>query len=151
MSVERLETRWELVPFEALNVHRLYALLALRQRVFVVEQDCVYLDSDGDDLTALHLLVWHGEMLVGCLRVLPATDEQPVRIGRVVVAPEARRTGLGAEMMRRGVHVAHEAHGLAPIRIHAQAHLAGWYATVGFTPTGPLFDEDGIPHVVMWC
>ena len=130
------------VPLSALDGPTVYDLLALRSAVFVVEQVCVYLDPDGADRDALHVLAYAGGALVGAARVLPG----PVpRIGRVVVAPAHRGTGLG----RRLVAAALEAIGPGPSALSAQAHLEAFYASFGFRAAGPVHDEDGIPHVEM--
>lgn len=137
--------------WRALDLDALYAVLALRQRVFVVEQRCPYLDADGRDPDSLHLLARRDGALVGYLRVLPPTEVEPPRIGRVVTAPEARGTGLGRPLMREGVRGARARHGPGPIRIEAQSHLAPFYGSLGFVVVGPEYDEDGIPHVPMVC
>ena len=41
---------WIIRHHTDLSTHELYALLALRAQVFVVEQNCPYLDVDGQDL-----------------------------------------------------------------------------------------------------
>lgn len=41
--------------FNELTIDELYELLRIRSEVFVVEQDCVYQDLDGDDQSAIHL------------------------------------------------------------------------------------------------
>ena len=68
-----------------------------------------------------------------------------ISIGRVIIAPQARRAGLGRELMRRGIAAA----GPVAIRISAQAHLESFYADLGFERASELYDEDGIPHLEM--
>src|SRR4051794_31061951 len=105
--------RWQWCSFEELSLRDLYASLALRQRVFVLEQNCVYLDSDGLDFFSMHLLGWvgasaseppyqneKGEVLVAYLRSIePGKRFKERAIGRVVTAPEYRKSGLGRELM----------------------------------------------------
>ena len=54
------------LPFYKLNLDEFYASMALRQEVFVVEQDCPYLDADGKDQEAWHVMGWDedGDMVV---------------------------------------------------------------------------------------
>jgi len=136
---------WRWATFADLTLTDLYALLALRQRVFVVEQKCAYLDADGLDAGAWHLLV-RTKQLVGGLRVLPAgTRSAEVSIGRVCTAPEARKMGLGREMMRRTI----ARFGDRALTLSAQLYLQKFYEEFGFVPVGAPYDEDGIPHLRM--
>jgi ElaA protein len=139
---------WHDRAFAELSLPELYAIVNLRERVFVVEQRCVYLDADGLDPVARHVFAMTsgGPRVVSYLRVLPAGTRFPeVSIGRVVVAPEVRGSGLGRELMRRAL----AAHGEVAIRLAAQAHLEAFYASLGFRRASELFDEDGIPHLEM--
>lgn len=119
-----------------------YRLWALRAQVFVVEQDCPYLDLDGRDLepATRHLWVEQDGAPVATLRVLD--DGEALRIGRVATAPHARGQGRAALLMRAAL----EAAGERPVVLDAQSHLVDWYAGFGFAPSGRGFVEDGIPH-----
>lgn len=142
---------WKTVAFEQLGLDELYALLRLRQEVFVVEQTCVYQDLDGKDPAGLHMLAYDTEDLVGYLRCLPpgTSYADASSIGRIVVAHQRRGTGLGRELVRRGIgHNRANWPGVA-IRISAQAHLRRFYASMGFEAEGDEYLEDGIPHVAM--
>jgi ElaA protein len=141
--------------FSELSTETLYAILALRQEVFVVEQDCAYLDADGRDRHAWHLVATNqaGEC-VGYLRVVaPGFRFSEPSIGRVVTRREFRREGIGAVIVREGIRKSREVFGPIPIRISAQAHLQRYYGTLGFVTEGDgnPYDEDGIPHVQMLC
>ena len=139
---------WHQRPFDALSVRQLYAIMALRAQVFVVEQRCAYQDADGCDAASRHL--WAEQpvgTIVAYLRILPAGVKfAEVSLGRVITAPEVRRSGLGRELMRRGIAAVGEH---VPIRIGAQAYLERFYAEFGFERTSALYDEDGIPHIEM--
>jgi GNAT superfamily N-acetyltransferase len=97
-----VELRWHDRAFGELSVAELYAIIALRERVFVVEQACLYLDADGLDPVCRHL--WAaGETIVAYLRIVPAgVNYDEVALGRIVTAPDARGTGLGRTLVRRG-------------------------------------------------
>jgi ElaA protein len=139
-------TTWHVRAFAELSAPELYAIVHLRERVFVVEQKCVYLDADGLDPQALHVWAERDGTLVAYLRILPAgVKYDEIAIGRVVTAPEARGGGLGRELMQRGIAAA----GGAAIRLSAQAHLEEFYASLGFRRASEPYDEDGIPHVEM--
>jgi ElaA protein len=143
--------RWTLRAFDALTPGELYGILALRQRVFVVEQACAYLDADGRDPASLHLFACDAAgRYVACLRVVPpGTKFVEPSLGRIATAPEVRRTGLGREIVARGIEAAIAAHGRVSIRISAQRYLERFYGEFGFVTQGTPYDEDGIPHVDM--
>lgn len=144
------DLRWDWRRFAQLDAPALYQVLALREAVFVVEQRCAYLDADGRDLQAWHLLGWRGPSLVAYLRVLPPAlvYEDAYAIGRVVVTPTARGAGLGAAIMREALRRI-SALPPAAVKLSAQAHLADWYGRLGFAICGAGYDEDGIPHLPM--
>lgn len=135
-------------PFDALTPGELYALMALRQRVFVVEQNCAYLDADGHDGVCHHL--WLGDPCVAALRLVPPGEKYPeASLGRVVTALEVRRTGVGRVLMREGLAAAARLYGAVPLRISAQAYLERFYGELGFARVSADYDEDGIPHCEM--
>ena len=141
-----MELAWHDRSFAELAVAELYAIIALREMVFVVEQKCTYLDADGADPSSRHLWAERGGAILAYLRIVPAgVKYAEVSIGRVITAREARGTGLGRELMRRGVAAA----GAVAIRIGAQAYLERFYGELGFVRASANYDEDGIPHVEM--
>jgi ElaA protein len=143
--------RWHVAPFAGLSVDELYELLTLRQRVFVVEQRCPYLDCDGKDRSAIHLLGRADDgRLVAVARLLaPGISFAEAAIGRVVTAPEVRRTGVGRALMREAIARTRATFGPGPIRIGAQRYLERFYGELGFRVASAPYDEDGIPHVEM--
>jgi ElaA protein len=135
----------QVLSFDDLDSRTAYAVWRLRQQVFVVEQHAPYPDLDGRDLEpgTRHLLLAEHGVLVGYLRLLD--DGDSARIGRVVVAPEARGRGLADTLMRTALAET----GPRAVRLDAQTGLADWYAGHGFAVTGPAFDDDGVPHLPM--
>ena len=137
---------WHDKSFDELTVRELYAILTLRAQVFVIEQSCVYLDPDGKDAASRHLWAARGDDVLAYLRIVPpGVSYAEIAIGRVVTAPAARGSGLGKELMRRGI----AACGAQPIRIGAQCYLEKFYSELGFRRAGPDYVEDGIPHLEM--
>ena len=131
-----------------IDIRVLYRILRLRQEVFVVEQDCPFVDLDGRDLEAATVHLWvdedtEGPAVTACLRIL-ANPGGATEFGRIVTAPPARGRGLGAELIERALSLTGP-----PWVLKAQARLTGWYGTFGFRTSGPEFVEDGIPHVPM--
>ena len=146
---------WRLVPYPALALDELYAILQLRQRVFVVEQSCPFLDADGADDRAWHLMGWmrdaDGRPRLGAYARIfaPGAMYAEASIGRVCTHPDARRGGMGRALMRRALE---EVAAIAPgsaVRIGAQRYLEAFYASLGFVAEGEGYVEDGIPHVEM--
>lgn len=148
-----IELHWHARRFHELSVDELYAMLRLRAEVFVVEQQCVYLDPDGKDVHpgAIHLLgIADGGTLAAYLRILPAGLAYPqASFGRVLTAPAYRGLRLGDPMLREALAVIDRAWPGADIQIGAQAHLQHFYARHGFDVSSAPYVEDGIPHVDM--
>jgi ElaA protein len=142
---DRLRRVVHVADFAELDAATLYALLKLRAEVFVVEQECAYLDPDGRDAEpgCRHLWIDDSGSIVAALRLLDEGDGTH-RVGRVVTAPHARGRGLAAELTRHAIAMSD-----GPIVLDAQTHLVDWYRGFGFDVSGAEFVEDGIPHVPM--
>ncbi|MDH4584003.1 GNAT family N-acetyltransferase [Pseudomonas sp. BN415] len=143
---------WSCKHHSELDTHELCCFLALRCRVFVVEQNCPYLDVDGQDLEAgtCHVMAWEQGTLLAYLRLLdPATQGGDVVIGRVVSAAQARGRGLGHGLMERALDEAGKRWPGMPVYLSAQAHLQDYYGRYGFLPVTDLYLDDGIPHIGM--
>ncbi|MGE6979700.1 GNAT family N-acetyltransferase [Kluyvera intermedia] len=144
--------RWQDLHHSELIVPELYALLKLRSEVFVVEQTCIYLDIDGDDLVGenRHLLGWKGDELVAYARILVSDETvEPVTIGRVIVSPAVRGERLGYQLMERALDSCQQRWPDRAVYLGAQAHLRDFYAHFGFITVTDVYDEDGIPHIGM--
>lgn len=140
------------LPFAELSPYALYEILALRQEVFVVEQNCPYQDCDGKDLPSWHLMGRDESGKLLCYtRLLPKgiSYEQYVSIGRVVSSPSARGTGAGKILMEESIRQCRQLFGNEPIKIGAQTYLLRFYEGFGFRSTGEEYLEDGIPHTSM--
>lgn len=141
---------WQSKKFDDLSARELYAILQLRNEVFVVEQNCVYQDCDNKDLSCHHLMGWDNDKLVAYTRLLPpGVGYTEPSIGRVVTSPAARRTGLGKELMERSLNEIKNLFGNLRVRIGAQYYLVGFYRSFGFEEQGEIYDEDGIKHIEM--
>lgn len=141
---------WHWLRFHDLGVDNLYDALALRCRVFVLEQG-PYLDPDGIDRVAWHLLGRDAAgLLQAYLRVVdPGVKYAEPSIGRVVTSPQTRGCGLGRVLMAEGITRCEAVWPGRGIRISAQAHLAPFYRSLGFATIGDEYLEDNIPHVEM--
>jgi ElaA protein len=145
-SHSKLKTR----AFKELNNSELYEIISLRERVFVVEQNCPYLDCDGKDLNSLHLGIYENEILQAYARLVPPNETYNTwSIGRVVVAPEFRGLGLGKVLMEEAIEHLIRIIGVEKITISAQEYLLRFYNELGFHQVGEGYLEDDIPHVKM--
>lgn len=141
---------FKLVHFSDLRLEELYEILRLRSEIFVVEQNCVFLEPDNKDQKSWHLMIRQEGKLAAYSRLLPAgLSFEEMSIGRVVTAGFARGSGLGRILMQRSVEACFELFGEGPIRIGAQYHLRKFYESIGFEVTGEIYDEDGIDHAEM--
>ena len=148
MQSERV---WTFQPFGELSGQDVYEVLQLRAAVFVVEQDCAYLDPDGQDQGAWHGLCREQGRLVAYQRCLPPGEASPrdSALGRIVVDPALRGQDLGRELVRRGIAFNRHTWPDHAILIGAQAHLQQFYGSLGFESCSEEYLEDGIPHVHM--
>lgn len=143
-------TTWTCKAFEELSLKELYAILRLRNEVFVVEQNCVYQDLDNKDSYALHCMGWQNNVLVAYTRLFnKGIYFSEAAIGRVVTSPLVRGTGVGRELMEQSIQMVYERMGRQPIRISAQLYLLKFYESIGFQQVSPVYLEDGIKHIEM--
>lgn len=144
------EINWQYKAFHDLGPAELYAVLKLRSIVFVVEQNCVYLDTDDKDQQSYHLCGWLNDELVAYARILPpGLAFEEASIGRVVTNPAHRKTGAGRLLMQHAIEKTLAQFGVRDIKIGAQQYLFSFYSSLGFKKSGPEYLEDGIPHVEM--
>lgn len=153
-SPTALSITWQCTAFQNLSPDDLYSAMALRQKVFVVEQNCPYLDADGVDQKAHHVFGWReGEgwrRLVAYARIFPPRVKYAeASIGRVATHPDVRGTGLGNLLMIEGIRLIEEKHWGSEIRIAAQMYLERFYERFEFRRVTDPYLEDDIWHVDM--
>lgn len=145
-----MTTSWVHKPFEELSSTELYAIIQLRNEVFVVEQNCVFQDADGKDPKAWHLMGWKNNELAAYTRLLPkGVSYANASIGRVVTSQIARGSGIGKELMRNSIDIIYMLWGKQPIQIGAQLYLKKFYESFGFQQSSEMYMEDGIEHIEM--
>jgi ElaA protein len=145
------DIRWHESDFAGLSSNQLYAILAARVAVFVVEQDCPYPELDGLDQSAHH--IWaedsSGRIAAYARITAPGTRFEEPSIGRVITSLSCRGTGLGRKLMVRAVAYAERLYPGASLRISAQQHLEAFYQELSFQFVRGPYDEDGIAHIEM--
>ena len=145
-----MKLSWTWARFDDLGVHALHDALALRCKVFILEQG-PYQDPDGADKLSWHLLGYDDPgALQACLRVVyPGVNYPEPSIGRVVTAKEARGNGTGRALVAEGLLRCQQAWPGRAVRISAQAHLQRFYGSLGFVAVSDEYLEDDIPHIEM--
>jgi ElaA protein len=143
--------QWVTKPFTQLTPEELYAILRLRSEVFVVEQNCVFLEMDNKDQIAYHTMGWLNGDLVGTTRLFNTGQsyEGYQCIGRVVGAPAYRGLGYGKALMEFSIAECERLFGKGPIKIGAQLYLNKFYSDLGFERSGDIYYEDRIEHIPM--
>lgn len=144
------ELTWTVKAFNDLTVNELYAIMRLRNEIFVVEQNCLYQEADNKDMKCYHLCGWENDELVAYVRLLPkGVSFDETSIGRVCVAPSHRKGGYGRKLMLKAIETSGKVYGIQPIKIQAQAYLQQFYMSLGFVQMTEIYPEDGIPHMDM--
>lgn len=137
--------------FDELTPFMLYDILALRNEVFVVEQQAIYNDTDYADQKSHHLFVYEGESLASYIRLIPkGIKYEEASIGRVVTSPKHRYKGYSRLLMIEGMKLELQLDPYSKgIRISAQSYLQKFYGSLGFEVCSEEYLEDGLPHVEM--
>lgn len=141
---------WKKVKFEELENQELYKILQLRNKVFVVEQNCIYQDADDNDEKAIHIFLKNKNEIVTYLRILkPCNYFENASIGRVVTNPKYRNKSFAKKAIRMAIKHIFNEWNQNQIEISAQTYLIEYYKKLGFETKGNEYLEDGIPHIRM--
>jgi ElaA protein len=143
---------WICKYFEELSLKELYEIGRLRQEVFVLEQNCPYVDFDGKDYFCYHLMGMDDlGKLVAYSRIVPkgVSYDDYISIGRVITSGLVRKSGLGRILMQESISACEKLFGKSDIKISAQTYLLKFYQSLDFESTGKEYLEDDIPHTEM--
>lgn len=141
---------FHLKKFSELNTDELYDLLQLRSQVFIIEQNCNYLDPDGKDKHSLHLFYKKDKQIIAYCRILPqGLSYEEASIGRVCVHPDYRGKEYGRKLFQKACEICEEYFPATSIRISAQTYLIPFYESYGFICQGEEYLEDKLPHIQM--
>lgn len=144
------EIVWEFKHFEELSVNDLYALLRLREQVFIIEQNCIYPDLDNKDQKAIHVLGKLNNTIIAYSRIFRSGDYfETASIGRVVTDDYYRNKKVGYTLVEKSIQEIKNQFDEDFITISAQSYLLRFYASLGFEAIGEEYLEDGIPHKKM--
>ena len=142
--------QWTIKSFPELTPAELYDILKLRSEMFIVEQQCIFLDMDDKDQGSRHLQGRLNDELVAYCRIIPPglAYEEP-SIGRVVGSPRYRGKGAGIALMENAIQETMRLYGTLPIKIGAQLYLKRFYENLGFVQCSETYLEDDILHIKM--
>ncbi|TRZ37925.1 GNAT family N-acetyltransferase [Niallia circulans] len=141
---------WKIKAFNELTASDVYTILQERTAVFVVEQNCPYLEVDGKDIESFHLIAEKDGEIAAYARVLPAgISYEEASIGRVLVKKDFRGQGLAYDLLNNAIAFIRDELKEPAIKISAQSHLEKFYASFGFQVTSSEYLEDDIPHIDM--
>ena len=144
------EVVWKIKSFDKLTIKELYAILKIRQEVFIVEQTCYYLDADGYDEKAIHIWGEKDEEIVAYCRIFEPKIKYPESsLGRVLTNPSYRNLKLGKVLLKIALNTIDTKFDTPNVRISAQDYLLRFYSEFGFISTGLEYLEDDIPHTEM--
>lgn len=141
---------WNIKKFNQFKIEEIYKILALRNKVFIVEQECAYLDCDDKDLNSYHLFSEENGVVVAYLRILErGVSYDEISIGRVAVKKNYRGKGISREMMLKAIEFIESNLKEDTIKIQAQVYLLNFYSSLGFKAVSEEYLEDNIPHIDM--
>ena len=138
---------WKIKKFNELSTLELFNILKERSKIFVLEQNCPYLDIDDDDLSCLHVFKEINGEIGAYFRLIE--KENYIKLGRVIVKKELRKQGLGKELLNKFLEVKEKYYKDKDGFAQAQAHLINFYGSIGFKEISKPYYEDNILHVDM--
>lgn len=146
-----MKVSFHIKPFDQLSNLELYQLLSLRQDIFVVEQNCPYLDADSKDLEGFHIFCIHQNEIIACSRLLPkgTSYKNYASIGRICCKKSYRGSDIALKIIELSIQHSRKTYPKASIKISAQAPLVSYYEKFGFVSIGEPYLEDDIPHQAM--
>ena len=151
MNIDDFIINWEVTAFKSLKVEKLYDIISLRQEIFIVEQDCPYIDADGIDTKCIHISGYHKKNLIAYSRIMPkGINYKEASIGRIITKKEYRGFGIGNKLVSISIDEIYKNYGNQPIRLSGQIYARDFYEKLGFVGEGKEYLEDGIPHISMF-
>jgi predicted GNAT family N-acyltransferase len=133
----------------ASSVQDLDAGYALRRDVFETEQNIPRpLDRDPFDDSADHVVAFDEQgKCVGTGRIV-RMDSRTAQVGRMAVAKDARKHGIGALVLEALERMA-AMRGLSDLVVASQLPAESFYGNRGYARHGEPFLDQGVPHVLM--
>lgn len=116
----------------------------IRTVVFIKEQNVpVELEWDEFDNDSTHIIAYYDNKPVGTARLL-----NDGHIGRMAVLKPYRNRNIGQNMLKYLIEIAQKK-SINKIELSAQEHAVEFYKKYGFSVTGNVYLDAGIPHYNM--
>ena len=146
-----MEIYWTWKQFEEISGTEMHEILSERQKVFVVEQKCVYQDADKLDSQSWHLVGRDSEeILAAYARInFPGAKYKEPSFGRILTSQANRAIGLGRQIIQHCIEKCEIEYPDMTIRISAQTYLIGFYKEFCFEIVGQPYDDEGVEHIDM--
>lgn len=121
--MQHFEYEWK--SYDELSKDELYAILRLRQEVFIVGQKINYVDCDNVDQNSHHLMTLNDDKLVGYLRMIPPGHkyENACAFGRLAVVQDYRGQGISKNMLLSCIEKCETLYPDSPLKMSAQYYL----------------------------
>ena len=122
--------------------------VSLRMRVFVGEQGipaAVEVDEADSAPDTVHAVALHQGEVIATGRLLPDVDGKGPHIGRMAVALQWRRSGIGSRLLTF-LEEQGRLLGFRQVTLHAQEYVKAFYARHGYEAVGETFLEVDLPH-----
>jgi predicted GNAT family N-acyltransferase len=103
-------------------------------------------DTQNDHL-GCHLAGFDADLLM-CTAILYQSNDAAVKITQVAIDSAYQARGIGRQLM---AFAEASAKNLSAVRCYCHARLTvkAFYQAIGYQPQGEIFEEIGIPHIVM--
>ena len=125
--------------------------LRIRWTVFVEEQNVppsMEVDEHDREAGTIHLLGLCDGIPAGTGRLVPLADGAMGKIGRLAVIDDVRGRGLG-KLLLQSLEEEARRRGMREVTLGAQVHARAFYERLGYSASGEVFDDAGIPHIEM--
>ena len=132
--------------FSELSLTELFEIVRARFDVFVGEQHILEPEFDDIDYSSIHFFIQDGDKVIAYARLFQGGMPGQWHLGRMLTTH--RKQGLGAAIVDAAKEYVRE-HSGTRILLHAQVQAQGFYGRQGFSVCSEVFEEAGIPHVLM--
>lgn len=139
--------------FSELSAKEVYLISKLRQDVFILEQQSVYMDLDDLDQNSWHFVVFTESSAEPCLvayaRLRYLSEKNIYKIERVVCNKSHRGRGIGNLLIDNVLKRSQLLSTNPRLYLSSQMSAVAFYEKFGFSKEGEVYDDGGIDHIDM--